>query len=650
MRRFLSVAVLLCGVWTRAQASGPGPASEPIAVQQRFQTTILHENNQAPYYWKSQPAGDRSELLTLFCRTCQGPLGSEGVLGGGVPLVSVLRDRLGDSDVENDRITDVWLLTYTRQNLARRMLSAVPFFYWRVGGASSIKVNNLPKPLLNLSAPRHPAIAAVGRQIVQFAAFDPISMPVRATSRAYGSNEVDNERLHLEEAANYLRSAPVSNGPNALTQTQLDTLLARLELRKKLLGGFVADRNAANLGQAAGFGQERVRARNWELLRQCADKTNLLFEPLALADTSQQYAMLWYSTQNAARRNAEALGPIWKLLNVEDPSRPGAVINKELLVQRDLDADGALLPAGETGVKTITLLPLGVYSLNYPSQPLLLVDFRNNGHLRRHEMTQRSINEIVSGVIGISHFTNWYYYVGADLYDFYASRHGSAMNKAARLDCYAQFRVQLALDRSLDPELRKQMQRRVDSLAVNPLESAPGRELQVAAARYALLREAAEEQEDGPIAARVDNQRRAELASLQSTPRQRFFADVLHTVTFGAYTKRANPGEENLALLDSYRRVQNDIGFLDMLIAAGTPPEIGHRPEHVQSVVSDLQTFLPEIESAQIHAHAERTLLKMQQLSGDTALQAGLSSALASVRKKQMREASPQVAMVAGTP
>jgi hypothetical protein len=650
MRRFLSVAVLLCGVWTRAQASGPGPASEPIAVQQRFQTTILHENNQAPYYWKSQPAGDRSELLTLFCRTCQGPLGSEGVLGGGVPLVSVLRDRLGDSDVENDRITDVWLLTYTRPNLARRMLSAVPFFYWRVGGASSIKVNNLPKPLLNLSAPRHPAIAAVGRQIVQFAAFDPISMPVRATSRAYGSNEVDNERLHLEEAANYLRSAPVSNGPNALTQTQLDTLLARLELRKKLLGGFVADRNAANLGQAAGFGQERVRARNWELLRQCADKTNLLFEPLALADTSQQYAMLWYSTQNAARRNAEALGPIWKLLNVEDPSRPGAVINKELLVQRDLDADGALLPAGETGVKTITLLPLGVYSLNYPSQPLLLVDFRNNGHLRRHEMTQRSINEIVSGVIGISHFTNWYYYVGADLYDFYASRHGSAMNKAARLDCYAQFRVQLALDRSLDPELRKQMQRRVDSLAVNPLESAPGRELQVAAARYALLREAAEEQEDGPIAARVDNQRRAELASLQSTPRQRFFADVLHTVTFGAYTKRANPGEENLALLDSYRRVQNDIGFLDMLIAAGTPPEIGHRPEHVQSVVSDLQTFLPEIESAQIHAHAERTLLKMQQLSGDTALQAGLSSALASVRKKQMREASPQVAMVAGTP
>jgi hypothetical protein len=353
--------------------------------------------------------------------------------------------------------------------------------------------------------------------------------------------------------------------------------------------------------------------------------------------------------QNARQPSASTLNPIWKLLNVADPASPGAAVDKDSLIQRDLDENGSLLPVGATGAQTVTLMPLGVYSLNYPSQPLLLVDFRNKNHLRLREMTQRSINEIVTGVIGISHFANWYYYVGADLYDFYASRHGNAMNKAARLDCYAQFRVQLALDRSLDPGLRKQMQRRVDSLAVNPLESAPGRELQAAAARYALLSEAAEE-EDGPVAKRVEKERREELATFQSTPRQRFLADALHTVTFGAYTKRAKPGEANLALLDSYRRVQTDLGFLDTLVAAGTPPEIGHRPERVQNVVDDLQTFLPEIESAQLHAHAERTLLKMTQLSSDTALRAGFSSALASVKRKQSPDARPQVAMVAGTP
>jgi hypothetical protein len=291
-----------------------------------------------------------------------------------------------------------------------------------------------------------------------------------------------------------------------------------------------------------------------------------------------------------------------------------------------------------------------VYSLTYPSQPLLLVDFRNKGHLRRHEMTQRSINEIVSGIIGISHITNWYYYVGADLYDFYASRHGSAMNKAARLDSYAQFRVQLALDRSLDPELRQQMQRRVDSLALNPLESATGRELQAAAARYALLQQAAEAREGDAISTRVEKDRRAELAAFESTPRRRIFADVLHVATFGGYTKRAKPGEANLALLDSYRRVQNDLRFLDTLVAAGTPPEIGQRPEHVQRVVSDLQTFLPEIDSEQMQVHAERTLSKIKELSGDAALRAGLSSALASVKKKPVSDARPQVAMVTGTP
>ncbi len=86
--------------------------------------------------------------------------------------------------------------------------------------------------------------------------------------------------------------------------------------------------------------------------------------------------------------------------------------------ERSVTANGDLLPADESGVSTVRLVPLGVYSLNYPKMPLLLIDFRDKLHVRRHELAQRSINEITSGVIGISHFTNWYYYVGADLYDF----------------------------------------------------------------------------------------------------------------------------------------------------------------------------------------------------------------------------------------
>ena len=44
-----------------------------------------------------------------------------------VPLVTVLRDTLGDSTPENDRLRYVWPLTYTRPTLRQRLSGAVPF-------------------------------------------------------------------------------------------------------------------------------------------------------------------------------------------------------------------------------------------------------------------------------------------------------------------------------------------------------------------------------------------------------------------------------------------------------------------------------------------------------------------------------------------
>src|SRR3954454_9684490 len=130
------------------------------------------------------------------------------------------------------------------------------------------------------------------------------------------------------------------------------------------------------------------------------------------------------------------------------------------------------------------MIPLGVYSLDYPASPLLLIDFRDNLHIRRHEMTQRTINEIVSGIMGISHFTNWYFYAGSFLYDFVVARHGTATNQGERLDSYSSFRTALALDHTLDPNLRGEMERRMDSIAVNPLDGSPVRELELARSRY----------------------------------------------------------------------------------------------------------------------------------------------------------------------
>src|SRR5579875_1915627 len=98
------------------------PATRPNA-------TTAREMQQSVYHWDATPVGETAQLLTLFC-TSQ---------NSDVPVVAVLRDTLGDENPENDRVTYVWLLSYSRPNLGQRFLAAVPFFYWRVGKGSEIR-------------------------------------------------------------------------------------------------------------------------------------------------------------------------------------------------------------------------------------------------------------------------------------------------------------------------------------------------------------------------------------------------------------------------------------------------------------------------------------------------------------------------------
>jgi len=91
-----------------------------------------------------------------------------------------------------------------------------------------------------------------------------------------------NKRPYLEEGISYLRQAPVSKDSTALTQAQLETVIARLELRT-LLGDLAGESQAKLVGIQAEIDQERIRIRNLELLRQWAEKTELIFESLNLA-------------------------------------------------------------------------------------------------------------------------------------------------------------------------------------------------------------------------------------------------------------------------------------------------------------------------------------------------------------------------------
>jgi hypothetical protein len=561
------------------------------------------------YYWRTLPVGkpETAQLLTLFCAGC-------GMERQDVPLISVLRDTLGQTDVADHKVTAVWLLSYSHPTIAQRSLAAIPFFYWSLSDGSSHVKTKDTTPLLDLSAPENPAVSSVERQLLQWTALDTIDTPVRASSREYRTNAEDHERLHLEEANSYLLNAPVGNAPDELTPDERDFVMARLELRKKLLGGFVGSSRANMLGQEAGFEQERVRSRNWELLRQCAEKTGLVFEPMELAGSGQQYAMLWYPERGLLEPGGDNLAPIWKLLSMKDPYSDSRLLN-----WKGYTKNGTLGPSGRPD----KLIPLGFYSLSYPRQPLLLVDFRDARNLRKRDLTQKSIDEVTSGVIGLSHFTNWYYFVAADVINFVQERRGKTNNRAERLDSYSEFRVALALDHDLDPALRSELVKRSDSISSNPLEASPANEMASAVQRYSLL--TAEAAGDGSrLVKRIDNERRAELASFSATPRREGVDIALHAVTLGEYTHRAKAkkDDEDLALLITYRRVEYNLDFLDRLVAAGTAPEVAYQPERVRASVAELTRLMPDIAATPVRDHVRATLQSLGKISGDETLRA----------------------------
>jgi len=619
---FLSRAmavVLLCAC---ASAGAAEIALRPLQTPDQFST------RKTAYYWTSSSVANTSQLLTLFCRDCI--TGKDAM--EDLPLVSVLRDTLGDGSPENDRVTYVWLLSSSRLGIGQKVLSAVPFFYWRVGdGPKSVGSWDLT-PLLNLNAPQHPMLSGMSRNLIQWTALDPFAKGVRATSRSFWANQIDYERLHLEAAISHLHKAPVSGNSSGLTSQELNTVIARLELRKTILGGLVDDSHAARFGEENSYEDERIRSRNWETLRQFAEKTGLYFEAVNLAGAQNQHAILWFPLGGSFPANGTSLKPIWKILNIKNPWTDHQLNQQQgLSYQRAVNENGVLLPEGEPGIKQITLKPLSVYSLNYPKQPLLLVDFRDKLHVRRYEMAQRSINEITAGVIGISHFTNWYYYAGAMAYNMLWSRRGIAVDQDARLDCYSQFRAELALDHQLDSRLRQELQDRAESLAVNPLAASANREIQTARAHLALLQ--TESEENGKLAARLQKERRAELADFGESTKANVTHNVLHMGTLGIYTHRVKPEQSTYAALDQERRVCYHLEFLDSAVKNGTEPEIAFNVSQIQSSVAQLRDLIPSIDSPQIRAHAVATLERLKSLSHSEMLQADCALAIIAFRQ-----------------
>src|SRR5215471_18186786 len=156
LRGSLLLAVLSVG-WSVATAQSPSELSSAKPQAATLETNLSTDASpdlpvssgsspMAPAFRveKLSVAGG-SELLTVFGRVD----GLRDSNSTEVPLVTVLRDTLGDDNPENDRLRYVWMLTYTQPSMAKRIAAAIPFLYRSVGNKQN--VSGPPTPILNLS-------------------------------------------------------------------------------------------------------------------------------------------------------------------------------------------------------------------------------------------------------------------------------------------------------------------------------------------------------------------------------------------------------------------------------------------------------------------------------------------------------------------
>src|SRR5262252_8151537 len=271
-----------------------------------------------------QSISSGAELLTIFGRL--DGMGTAGDASPEVPLISVVRDTLNDRDPDNDRLRYVWMLTYARPNLAKRLASAVPFLYQDVGNQRQAS-GNPPKPLIDLANPKRQTWNRFFWMGLQNIVLDSYGLPLKALSRTYRQNASDYRSGHVMQALSILDTyerlrarerserellafavgapIPVKGQPVTDTPTQLPVLTpaftpgemlemrARLILSSKIFGGLAGPGVFSNIVTDRLASTVDNSGHNWELLRQRAEAEKLYFEPLTMPDGQATHALLW---------------------------------------------------------------------------------------------------------------------------------------------------------------------------------------------------------------------------------------------------------------------------------------------------------------------------------------------------------------------
>lgn len=494
-----------------------------------------------------------------------------------IPLVSILRDTLGDRNPENNRLRYVWPLTYTRPTLKQRLAAAVPFFYTRVGNKE--KLSKTPPPALDLASPESEVWDKLFWAALQNVLLDTYGTPIKASTSSYRRNSGDYKRSHIIRALSVLALYEAVKGESVFTPSEMATIQARLFLSQKTFGGLVDDSHLQNYYAKRTTRTRDERGHNWELLRQRAESESLYFEPLLMPDGSATHALLWVAKRDLLKQQGSRYSG--RFLNIANPWTDKRLMNwKGYVETRYFDSENHLVDSETPGAEAVEMIPLGLYGLDNPKIPMLLVDFRDSYNPKKREMSRRVLNDITRNMLSLSKFGNLPFFLGRTVFDFVSGRRGMDINQPSRLHTYSQLKLLLALDDSMNEELRSELSGRLETTSLNPFENDIDAEARIALAQYEALLAFAKDPEGLP--ARIERDRRAEMMPLEHGGKAQFAFRMLNVLSFGKYVHREEYSDELENRLDIARRLQYHTKFLEQIAKSSAAVEVTWNLEDIR--------------------------------------------------------------------
>jgi hypothetical protein len=550
-----------------------------------------------------------AQLVTLFVPA---PYDLAPAYPAGIPVISYLKDTLGDPDPENDRVRLVWVLTAGKPSHLRQVLSAVPVVSF---GRDEGTTWGIPDSAVDLGNPTRGTWSNILRVVVQGQVLDPTGMAVRTSSRAYAWNSQSRDDLNVYEAMALLTRLGAGAVPDDVA-SDLRAVHARLLLSRRTLGGLVRDRRLEGVYEGDNANRQLARAHNWELVRQEAEANRLYFEPISFGDPEPTHAIVWVRRGEVAN-TANSFTP--GLLQITRPWGDQKLMNwKGYTETWQFDENGSrtTTDAGESD----QMIPLALYSLDYPRVPLIVVDFRSSAAPQRRETAARIVQNVTRGALGFSPIANWNYFAAQWVWDWIAARHGAANDRPARLRAYAETSYLLSMDESLRGPLRAELKRRLQGSS--PLLS---RRARVATTQYENL---AQIDRSRGVLAILERDRGSELTSYSHGPWARFGLMLARAGTLGTFRHTERPASP-LAILDTQRRIAYHTRILQTAVDRNVPLDAFTGAPAVRRSVVELVDRSRELRN---NGSVSRLITRVMALSQDEPLRAACVHAVESLR------------------